>query len=297
VKAGSYSWEGFEFVPRGYLLEQLVDLDGELGVAYERGLQFYKAPHVHDRLMLVAPRGACAMQVGVGDGGRPWSIDSAQLMVVPAGVRHDDRGTGTIYDTLALYPSAELVEQLLGAPDAPPGWRSILSRCARIARTPWISALLEELFHEAVVLRRAGPRRRLLGLQLLTELLHTLEGSRATPGERAGDSGVADRALRYIEMHLYEPLSLPQLARAAGASVASLLRHFKQATGTTPGSYVRRRRLEDAARLLRSGEHRVSEVAHLVGYRSLSAFSAAFTATHGRPPSELASMRAGPGDG
>ncbi len=56
-------WKGFEIPPQGCLLEQVIDLSLETGIAYERSCRFYKDFHVHDRLMLAFPRGACVMEV------------------------------------------------------------------------------------------------------------------------------------------------------------------------------------------------------------------------------------------
>ena len=40
-------WRGFESAPHGHLLDQIVDLSGPMGIAYERSVGFYKDVHTH----------------------------------------------------------------------------------------------------------------------------------------------------------------------------------------------------------------------------------------------------------
>jgi transcriptional regulator GlxA family with amidase domain len=78
-----------------------------------------------------------------------------------------------------------------------------------------------------------------------------------------------------------DPRSLAVLARAAGASLRTLERCFIRETGV--GAWRRRVRLFHALRLLEAG-HQVTQVAHDVGYATVSAFSQAFRAQFGRSP-------------
>src|ERR1044071_7477450 len=104
-------WKGFELSPQGCLLEQVVDLSGETGFAYERSCQFYKDFHVHDRLMLIFPRGSSAMEVRTRRPARTYTVDSETILIVPKGLEHDDEGASSIYDTMALYPSDSLLSR------------------------------------------------------------------------------------------------------------------------------------------------------------------------------------------
>ncbi len=75
---------------------------------------------------------------------------------------------------------------------------------------------------------------------------------------------------------LEHPPSLLQLARSIGCSSSYLSRTFSQYTGITMSTYLKNKRLEHAAKLLRSGNYNVTEAALAVGYSSLSYFSKAF---------------------
>jgi AraC-like DNA-binding protein len=93
------------------------------------------------------------------------------------------------------------------------------------------------------------------------------------------------RAIQFIETNLFGRLELDVIAAYAHASVSTLLRQFSGRTGLTPLQYARQRRLDEARALLRRGAHTVTDVAMLVGYESSGAFSEAFRAKFGEPPS------------
>jgi AraC-like DNA-binding protein len=66
------------------------------------------------------------------------------------------------------------------------------------------------------------------------------------------------------------------LARRVGCSRAAFYTRFTRAVGASPMAYLTRVRMEHAAHLFQSGKHTRSEVADMVGYTSVSAFSVAF---------------------
>mgnify|MGYP006174140595 FL=1 len=52
------------------------------------------------------------------------------------------------------------------------------------------------------------------------------------------------RALRYVDEHLSQPLRVTELAAVACVSRFHLVRLFRSGTGASPLRYVRRRRIE-----------------------------------------------------
>ncbi len=81
------------------------------------------------------------------------------------------------------------------------------------------------------------------------------------------------------------PGSLADLARTSGASVRTIERAFLDQTGMTFGRWRQQARLLEAIRLLGEGTQ-VTAVAMSVGYRSPSAFVAAFKKCLGRTPAQ-----------
>lgn len=93
--------------------------------------------------------------------------------------------------------------------------------------------------------------------------------------------------MRYIRTHISEPLNRERLAEVAGFSVPHFHRVFTAHVGESAISYVRRLRLERAARKLRMGAVDITEVALAAGYDTHAAFSKAFKQQFGLSPSEF----------
>ena len=93
--------------------------------------------------------------------------------------------------------------------------------------------------------------------------------------------------MRYIREHIGEPLDRETLAAVAGFSVPHFHRVFTAHVGESAIGYVRRLRLERAARKLRMGAVDITEVALAAGYDTHAAFSKAFKQQFGLSPSEF----------
>lgn len=85
-----------------------------------------------------------------------------------------------------------------------------------------------------------------------------------------------ERVRFLIERDLENPPSLEMLAGEVGCSTFYLSRVFAQETGASIPKFLRMKRIEKAAELIRTGKANVTEAAMTVGYSSLSAFTKAF---------------------
>ncbi|WP_162915115.1 helix-turn-helix domain-containing protein [Desertibaculum subflavum] len=103
------------------------------------------------------------------------------------------------------------------------------------------------------------------------------------------------RVESYIEAHWREPLSIEDIADAAGTSARSMFRSFQQHRGYSPKEFLKRVRLGHARRLLRDGapDRTVTDVALDCGFGDLSRFSKDYLAAYGETPS--ATLRASRG--
>lgn len=96
--------------------------------------------------------------------------------------------------------------------------------------------------------------------------------------------------LQEVEQRMTEDLRvrypLEELARQNHISVATLKKQFRQVYGEPPYTYLKRRRMEEAALLLQTTKLSIREIAEAVGYQNPSKFSAAFAQRYGMPPTE-----------
>jgi AraC-like DNA-binding protein len=81
-----------------------------------------------------------------------------------------------------------------------------------------------------------------------------------------------------------EPLTVSDLARAAGLSRSHFSREFRRAFGEAPHQYLLTRRLERAAALLRNTDRPVTEICFAVGLTSIGSFTTSFRRVYGLAP-------------
>ena len=93
-----------------------------------------------------------------------------------------------------------------------------------------------------------------------------------------------NRAIDYIEANLAQELDLSEVAAAAGYSPFHLSCLFRAMTGETPGGYIRKRRLSEAARQLVTSKRRILDIALDQQFGSQAAFTRAFRAAFGISP-------------
>lgn len=85
-----------------------------------------------------------------------------------------------------------------------------------------------------------------------------------------------EQAISYIENHLTEAITVEEVAQAAGYSYYHLTRQFSAILGESVGSYIKKRRLAEAAQKLLHSQDKVITIALTAGFESAEAFSRAF---------------------
>ena len=83
-------------------------------------------------------------------------------------------------------------------------------------------------------------------------------------------------AIRVMEQHIEDTLSIAQVAAQVELSVRMLEYLFRRTLNLSPGSYYRRLRLQTARRMVVDTRLRLQEIAIRTGFNSLSAFSRRF---------------------
>jgi AraC-like DNA-binding protein len=92
------------------------------------------------------------------------------------------------------------------------------------------------------------------------------------------------RAKDLADVRYADPLTVGDLAAAAGLSSAYFSREFRRTFGESPHQYLLTRRLERAAALLRTTDRSVTEICFAVGLQSLGSFITSFGRMFGMSP-------------
>jgi len=133
-----------------------------------------------------------------------------------------------------------------------------------------------------------------LALELAAGVLREIASARVSqPAPTARDERRISAALRFMEERFREPLTLEYLAALTGLGPYHFLRTFKRVVGTTPHQYLLRKRLCQAALLLRTSDLSVLETALEAGFGDLSHFNHTFRMTFGTTPTRWRNMRSG----
>ncbi len=193
------------------------------------------------------------------------------------------------YRSLVFFVNEKLLKEFVGqhlalfqnAPSSLAADAPILSLSSSPAFTTFIQSLLPYFGAKTPFLNE------LLRLKFQELLLHLLE--RDTTGKlrallRQIYQGQKADLDYLMNTYLLKPLSMNELARLSGRSLSAFKRDFEAHFHTSPGQWMRHKRLEHAHFLLRNTPKNVSEVSMEIGYESVSHFIKAYKAQYGFTP-------------
>lgn len=104
-------------------------------------------------------------------------------------------------------------------------------------------------------------------------------------------SPVVDKCLRYISIHLHEPITIDLLSQHCGLCGRSLSIHFKKEMNMGITEYIHREKLREAKYLLRHTEHSLADVAAYLNYPSQSYFTQIFKKLTDMTPQQYRNVR------
>lgn len=219
-------------------------------------------PHRHPRGQLLwAAQGV--LRVTSDD--RVWIVPSSHAVWIPSYCFHH-LATETAARTRNLYvdPSIPVRCQDKG--------------CAMLLLSPLMREIILRLASDRLCDNPASFKR--LGLVAIDEI-ELLES--APLNLPAGQDIRLRRLISYLLRNPEEQQMLPELAKIAGGSVRTMERLFKAETGMSFRQWRSRLRLLSAIEHLHQGNSSTT-IAHMLGYRSASAFIAAFREHFGCSP-------------
>lgn len=96
-----------------------------------------------------------------------------------------------------------------------------------------------------------------------------------------------------IDAHLYSDISIEDLSQLASVSRSSFKREFRRIYNDSPANYLRNKKLEKAAELLRISDQRITDVAYNSGFNELPHFSKCFKEKFTLSPSDYRLVQKG----
>ena len=161
----------------------------------------------------------------------------------------------------------------------------LASTCAQAARNGGLPvSRCYEITQDYIKLANESVNEELVHYLMLPMMLE-LTKAVATEGS-SYTHPLSHHAMTYVRSHLNEPCDGDIVAEACGVSRKTLCTRFKQETGETFASYVRRLRVERARRLLDTTDLEVSQIAYDTGFSSQSHFQTVFKQATGYTPRE-----------
>ncbi len=221
-----------------------------------------------------------------------YNLDPGDIFVIPSGTVHSLKasqpGWRFIFcfeiDFLSKIPSFSNLSGYLNSPILisqnafPAIYRQCISLIMQMAEYYWSLRPCMELHVNACLLSLFA----CYGDYMINQ------GGLASvePAAREALSLRMNIALRYIDNHYTENLSLKDAAEQAGFSKYHFSRLFKEYTGQTFSDYLRNIRIRAAQSMLLIPDMKVSTIAQDCGFSSLSAFNKSFLAITGCTPTK-----------
>lgn len=120
-------------------------------------------------------------------------------------------------------------------------------------------------------------------IELVSQIARRVEEQRK--GSSMATSESIQRVIGIMHTNYNKNYSVNDFAAECNLSPSRFIHKFKSVTGTSPGAYITRIRMDEAKELLSNSSLSVSEVSSIVGYENPLYFSRIFRKLAGVPPS------------
>jgi AraC family transcriptional regulator len=230
------------------------------------------APHVHDEPSFgIVVNGGFHERIGTNE----RAYKRGHIGFCPAGMIHSQQFGAGGARQLIFTPKAE--------------WLDYLADCKlKLGDAPYVGSdaigrLADRLLDES---RNADAFSIAAREGILLEIIAFFGRGTENPRDRNPPAWLV-AARDFIHENGLAPLSMATIAKAAGRHEIHLAREFRRYFGMSVGGYLRRLRIEHAARLLRQPDMTISEIALDCGFASHSHLCREFKAQFGVTPSEF----------
>ncbi len=144
---------------------------------------------------------------------------------------------------------------------------------------------LKTVFHDVCCCDRDDYGKRVKALTNLFMLLDAINDAYLKRGtaDATPPRSLSEQMVAYVNIHLFDKLSVPILAKQFFLSPSQFSRNFKHATGAAPWEYITIKRLTAAREKIRGGET-AQHAGESCGFGDYSAFYRAYIKCFGCPP-------------
>jgi transcriptional regulator GlxA family with amidase domain len=241
-----------------------------------KGADTVIVPGTADPAAPLAPAVRSTLREAAAEGTRIASICSGAFPLAASGLLDGLRATthwlvaeqlAAAYPDIDVDPDVLYVDngQILTSAGAAAG----LDMCLHMIRRDYGSAVAADAARLSVMpLEREGGQAQFI-----------VHDHTPTPA-----SSALEPVLAWVRDNLARQLTLDDIAAHARVSTRTLIRRFREQTGTTPLQWLHRARIRQAQHLLETTQHSVERIGSQVGFGSSTAFRDRFKRTTGVSP-------------
>lgn len=221
---------------------------------------------------------------------RRFTLQGGEGIIIPPDTLHSS-------DNQPSYPGRKFWIQLLLPIDSNEPWLGLtpaeaeplvtMLRMPTTLSTKWPAdfprriAALFSIFDQPIAPIHTAMLR--IGLLALLFDLLNLQVKKTLPADQMR----IHRAIEWMEKQTEQPATLEQLAERSGLSSSSFKRVFKEVIGITPHTFILRKQIDRAQRLLQTGQGSVTDIAFECGFSSSQYFATVFKRIVGVTPNDL----------
>ena len=248
--------------------------------------------HAHEFSELVIVTGGQGLHVTGEDS---WQLAAGDVFAIGGSRPHDYLNMDRLQLINVLFDSEQLMLDLLDLSSLPgyhalfrlePAYRQRHQFNSRLRLTPdEVATAVDYVDHLELELQERGPGFRFMAKACFMQLVGYL--SRRYSQSSNSDSRALLRiasSITHLETHFAESIQLEELVQMANMSKRSFLRVFESAMGCTPIAYLIQLRMNHAAKLLRSTNRSVTDIAYDVGFNDSNYFTRQFRKHFGVSP-------------
>lgn len=154
-------------------------------------------------------------------------------------------------------------------------------------KDPYLVGFVESLGHMLAWGKTISPSMRTVKLEELLLYLGEHYPGQLQQLRNISEEVDEDLLIRQtVTGHMDNPVTVEELAFLCNTSLSTFKRRFARIYGTSPNKWLLEKRMQKAARLLRQGEYKASDIYYDLGYDNLSSFVQSFKQVYGITPKQ-----------